>query len=132
MTTPARITLSRKGGFSLQRTSLQLNGLPAVNVARPTIFGNPFIHTDPVSAVEAYERYCQGGTHSFSMGPGGLQFARDVHPNATHHAWAEWLRTEGLAKIRGKNLACWCKLSSACHADVLLRLANPTCEEVHG
>lgn len=26
--------------------------------------------------------------------------------------------------LRGKNLACWCAPSVACHADVLLRLAN--------
>lgn len=26
--------------------------------------------------------------------------------------------------LRGKNLACWCKLSEPCHADVLLRIAN--------
>ena len=34
-----------------------------------------------------------------------------------------------LAEIRvalgGKNLACWCPLDAPCHADVLLRLANP-------
>lgn len=27
-------------------------------------------------------------------------------------------------ELRGKNLACWCPLSSPCHADVLLELAN--------
>ncbi|HWO40317.1 MAG TPA: DUF4326 domain-containing protein [Candidatus Eisenbacteria bacterium] len=27
-------------------------------------------------------------------------------------------------ELRGKNLACWCKLSEACHADVLLDIAN--------
>ena len=27
-------------------------------------------------------------------------------------------------EMRGKNLACWCKLNERCHADVLLRLAN--------
>jgi hypothetical protein len=27
-------------------------------------------------------------------------------------------------EIRGKNLACWCKLHEVCHADVLLELAN--------
>jgi hypothetical protein len=32
--------------------------------------------------------------------------------------------------LRGKNLACWCKLDAPCHCDVLLELANrPTCEE---
>lgn len=27
-------------------------------------------------------------------------------------------------ELRGKNLACWCKPGTPCHADVLLRLAN--------
>lgn len=26
--------------------------------------------------------------------------------------------------LRGKNLACWCRLDQACHADVLLEIAN--------
>lgn len=29
-----------------------------------------------------------------------------------------------LPDLRGKNLACWCKPGCACHADVLLELAN--------
>ena len=31
---------------------------------------------------------------------------------------------DNLKTLRGKNLACWCKPGTACHADVLLRLAN--------
>lgn len=27
-------------------------------------------------------------------------------------------------ELRGKNLACWCRLDQPCHADVLLELAN--------
>lgn len=34
-------------------------------------------------------------------------------------AWREMA-----AKLRGKNLACWCPLDQPCHADVLLELAN--------
>lgn len=26
--------------------------------------------------------------------------------------------------LRGKNLACWCKPGTPCHADVLLKAAN--------
>lgn len=26
--------------------------------------------------------------------------------------------------LRGKNLACWCRIGDPCHADVLLELAN--------
>jgi hypothetical protein len=29
-----------------------------------------------------------------------------------------------LESLRGKNLACWCKPQTPCHADVLLDLAN--------
>lgn len=29
-----------------------------------------------------------------------------------------------LELLRGKDLACWCRLDSPCHADVLLELAN--------
>lgn len=29
-----------------------------------------------------------------------------------------------LAPLRGKDLACWCRLDELCHADVLLKLAN--------
>lgn len=30
-----------------------------------------------------------------------------------------------LDEIRGRDVACWCKLSEPCHGDVWLRLANP-------
>lgn len=29
-----------------------------------------------------------------------------------------------LHELRGKNLACWCKIGEPCHADELLKLAN--------
>ncbi|HEX5183627.1 MAG TPA: DUF4326 domain-containing protein [Allosphingosinicella sp.] len=29
-----------------------------------------------------------------------------------------------MPELRGKNLACWCRLDAPCHADVLLELAN--------
>lgn len=27
-------------------------------------------------------------------------------------------------ELRGKNLACWCKVGTPCHGDVLLAIAN--------
>lgn len=27
-------------------------------------------------------------------------------------------------ELRGKNLACWCRLDQCCHADVLMEMAN--------
>lgn len=31
-----------------------------------------------------------------------------------------------LEALRGKDLACWCRVGSPCHADVLLELVNPS------
>ena len=110
MTQPVRIQLSRRKGFNLQEHSRALNGLPAVNVARPTMWGN-------FAAVRA-------GTPTGSLA--AQAFEAWVAEEAS---WA-W---KGRASIdlRGKNLACWCALGSPCHANVLLLLAGrPACEEV--
>lgn len=32
-------------------------------------------------------------------------------------------------ELMGKNLACWCPLDKPCHADILLKLANPTADK---
>jgi hypothetical protein len=32
------------------------------------------------------------------------------------------------ADLRGKNLACWCKIGEPCHGDFLLKLANESQE----
>src|SRR4051812_11243137 len=42
MTKPVRLQLSRRKGFDLKALSLETNGLPGVNVARPGKWGNPF------------------------------------------------------------------------------------------
>ena len=33
---------------------------------------------------------------------------------------------DSLEELRGHDLCCWCPLDTACHADVLLKLANIT------
>jgi hypothetical protein len=35
-----------------------------------------------------------------------------------------WRMARRLSDLRGKHLACWCRLDQPCHADVLLELAN--------
>lgn len=113
---PERVQLRRTKGWRMPPNT--------VSVARPGLFGNPFVHPDPAQAVEAYRMHCSGGMQTFHLTPGGLQFAKRMHRNCLHHAWPEWLRKDGLPAIRGKNLACWCPLTQPCHADVLLELAN--------
>ncbi len=46
-----------------------------------------------------------------------FHFRRNVIHN---EEYKEMVRNE----LKGKDLACWCRLSQPCHADVLLELAN--------
>lgn len=107
---PQRIRLSRKAGFNLQHESKMLNGLSAVNCARPSQFGNPYTIgksasmfaqsvevPDVATAVRLFEKYA----------------ALKIQSNPD---WAK--------ELRGKNLACWCPLGQPCHCDILLKIAN--------
>lgn len=102
MNAPVRIQLSRKKGFNLQATSKALNGLEAVNVARPTRWGNPFPITKEFPAPAAVRSF--------------RTFVESQLLNGVGYP---------LRQLTGKNLACWCKPGDPCHADVLLELANP-------
>ena len=65
-----------------------------VKVARPTKWGNPYTVKN-TGRIDAV-----------------LRFACEVAPLLD------------VSELRGKNLACWCKLDQQCHADVLLEIAN--------
>ena len=137
--TPARIQLSRRFGFNLQEVSRALNGLPAVMVARPSIWGNPFVigrpsgylfqdGGDPTPLIAALSReqavsFYDDLLNGF-VGP-------EMHPWG--HEWQEAVRKHfhGMSPgeaascyLRNRNLACWCSLDRACHVDPLLRTAN--------
>lgn len=72
----------------------------AVYVGRPTIFGNPYKVSINGTASQCVEVY----RNSLRVQP----------------ALKRLIRRE----LRGKDLACWCRLDQPCHADVLLELAN--------
>jgi len=74
-----------------------------VTVARPTKWGNPFVMGAQMSREEAMAAY-RAWLDASETGQTIKKAARD--------------------ELRGKNLACWCRLDEACHADVLLDLAN--------
>lgn len=116
MIAPQRIQLSRAKGFNLQAASIALNGLAAVNIARPGPWGNPFIVGQDGSRAQCL--------YLFEMLLGGLYAISARAPLAAQrefvaHAGAHW------KSIKGKNLACWCGPKHACHGDILLRVANP-------
>jgi hypothetical protein len=60
--------------------------------------------------------------------------ANTIRPLAIHNAHAVRLFEEHILPhmieqhgktLRGKNLGCWCKIGSPCHADSLLKALNP-------
>jgi hypothetical protein len=113
--TPVRLQLSRRKGFDLQAVSLALNGLPAVNVARPGPLGNPFVVGKDGSRADC--------VHLFRMMLGG-------HLAVSSRASVESQRlvlkyiSENLNAVRNRNVACWCPLDACCHGDVLLEILN--------
>jgi hypothetical protein len=99
---PVRLQRSRAKGAS----NASPNGLPVVYVGRPTRWGNPLKVGPGVTREKAVEAF-----------------------RAAVNAWLSVASPEEIeaffAPLVGKNLSCWCKPGDACHADVLLEMANP-------
>ena len=75
----------------------------SVVVARPTKWGSPFVEKPGCTieqAVAKYRHWLTGYTHG------------------------RRLLKEAKIELRGRNLACWCKPGTPCHADILLKLVN--------
>ena len=101
---PKRVQLSRAAGWRMPPNT--------VKVDRSTRWGNPYkLHGDgyPMTAEMAV-----GCFASLLNADDGGWVTRDTLTTVLD------VRRE----LRGKNLACWCKLDQPCHADVLLRVAN--------
>lgn len=109
MTKPVRLRLSRRKGFDLQALSRATNGLPAVNVARPSKWGNPY-------KVGAIDRRTGGRLDGAT--------AVERYTDAIMLGAVPATEEDAVIDLRGKNLACWCAPDAPCHADVLLELAN--------
>lgn len=102
-TRPQRIQRKRTKGWRMPPG--------AVYVGRGTQWGNPF----RVGPAWAY----------------GEVPTREEAVKLFRNWWfypAKWALPEPpfnhLHQLRGRDLACWCLLDAACHADVLLELAN--------
>lgn len=103
---PQRIQLRRTKGWRLP------DGV--VKVARPGRWGNPFVVTDKVAP---------------GKGTGGCYWAVPTVADAVECFRLYIDQVPGMVAdiqehLRGKDLACWCKPGTPCHADVLLQIAN--------
>ena len=109
---PERIQLSRKKGWRLPPNTIV--------VSRPSVFGNPFKWT---LAREAGYLGTEEELRAFSV-----QVFREWMTDNKRFGHGQEVQLknllESLPMLRGMNLACWCPLGRACHADVLLELAN--------
>jgi hypothetical protein len=142
MTQPVRIQLSRRGGFRLQDASRAINGLPAVRVARPSIWGNPYrvgqrgqfvwepMTDEELLAFDFSERDVEIGGQTLRCRPMPpnriIPFDQPLTIEDVLLLYHKHVRDKqiDLAPLRGRNLACWCRLDAKCHADILLALAN--------
>lgn len=110
----------------IKRTRREKMPAGAKYVGRPTKWGNPFrvgdrLGTVPLIVTAGRELWEQHKTTDYELTredvvrvyEGWIQ--RQMHWNPAYH---------DIGQLRGHDLACWCDLDEACHADVLLRLAN--------
>lgn len=137
---PVRLQLSRRKGFSLQELSRKTNGLEAVNVARPSKWGNPFKVGEPSGYL-----FEDGGDTTPMIAALTLEQCIEFYKELLHgflkpemHPWGhKWMETyrrrtgtpfahpwQGIGTLRGKNLACYCDLAAPCHSIYLLEIAN--------
>jgi hypothetical protein len=107
----------------------------AVYVGRPTSWGSPYIVCRGVVGITRRHRVPRpvvGWCVSTLSGATLLFRQREEALRASVWHFERALRGGQLAvtvedvrrELRGKDLACWCRASDPCHADVLLRVAN--------
>lgn len=117
---PVRIQRKRAKGWRMPEG--------AVYVGRKTPWGNPYSVLGPYTysgqAQEKKEQWSVADSWFFDTKTEATEFAVK--------AFRVWLtlpqqsRLRELVKLglKGKDLACFCRLDQPCHADVLLELAN--------
>lgn len=93
---PQRIQQRRVKGADIHAEGLVLNGLPTKSVARPAKWRNRF-EVEDYGRPEAIRLHCES--------------VAGRHAEIRHD-------------LRGYNLACFCRPDQACHADLLLAIAN--------
>jgi len=126
---PQRIQRKRTKGWKMPENT--------VYVGRPTKWGNPFILRGDMVYVDASHRrkifspwicyYDGNGNHCVED---VVKLFRDLMMDLNSHPVEDpiyqrfRLMRDTIRDLEGKNLACWCKPGSPCHADVLLEIAN--------
>jgi hypothetical protein len=107
---PERVQRKRTKGFKMPPNTIY--------VGRPTKFGNPF----------GWQAGLQEGYSEEQCKRLVVKFYKDwILGNEYFNpvVYGQPPKVEDIKKaLKGKNLACWCKEGTPCHADVLIELAN--------
>jgi hypothetical protein len=101
---PKRIQFRRQKGFKLPGN--------AVFVARPTKWGLPYKVVETAAEAKA-----AGDANMITRKKAMRLYESDLKKKLKSDP-------EYLKPLRGKDLACYCRLELNCHADILLRYAN--------
>lgn len=107
MTAPIRVQLRRAKGWKMPPNT--------VKVDRTTPQGNPFIVGRDGDAAQC--------VYLFKMLMGGFLALSSTCGMADQMRVYRAVRA-ARERLRGKNLACWCRPNQPCHADVLLEVFN--------
>ena len=100
----------------------------AVYVGRPSIYGNPF--SVPLCGRERSIRAFREAVLC-GFDPSMFHDLTNDQFHEMYKSYRQWQARTGVnfihfvrEDLRGKDLMCWCRLDEACHADVLLEIAN--------
>lgn len=110
---------------------MAINGRPAVNVARPSLLGNPFIVVLDGTRIECRRFYAlyfslvvlRPIRESLPPIANDDVFRKPRHRQLVENAPRDRM-VAAMRDLVGKNLACWCQLDAPCHADFLLNLPS--------
>lgn len=131
---PQRIQRSRKKGFKTPPNTTY--------VGRPSNWANPYqIRYDKVdnqwvvfderefpmrkvneSNVNKFES--KEAAHEFAVSSFGREYFGYKHGDTITDYYFAMAMYDSAQELKGKNLSCWCGEEVACHADVLLEVAN--------
>jgi len=126
--TAKRITRSRKKGWTKPDNTIY--------VGRGSKWGNPFRVMGDMLYIDAgYRRkildkwvLCQESDITDEI-IGFLRILiRQKSDNPDIQHWISHFETLDLSELEGKNLMCWCKQDTPCHADILLIFAQMNLE----
>ena len=118
---PERIQRKRAAGWKMPENT--------VSVTRPGRWGNPFAiggwFTIGRGRGFAGMIWCRAVDEAHA-GPGYVKVEDAAHAVEMYRTFLRRypLTDKQVVELRGKNLACFCKLGAPCHADVLLEVAN--------